>query len=448
MKQLLLFFFVTLVFQNNSYGQIITTTAGTGISTFNGDGIPATDANMSGPNGLVVDKYGNLYISSYGDCRIRKVSVSGIISTFAGNGTPGFSGDGGMATDARIDHPKGISIDKNGNLYICDSYNNRIRKVDTSGIITTVAGNGNYGYSGDGGQATDAKIWGPTTLFIDDDRSIFFADSGNDRIRKVGTDGIISTIAGTGVAGYNGDNIAATAAMLNSPTGIARDKNGHIYICDNANKRIRKIDNAGIITTVVGIGTSGYSGDNGPATDAKIIAPMAIIFDNGNNMYFIDMNVYTIRKVSSSGIITTIAGTPYSFGFSGDGGPATTCKMNGPNCLAFDNGGGIYVADFGNKRVRYINNVVAVSESPLVAADLQLFPNPSDGHFAIKVPSSLNENVHIQITDIAGKTVQDFTSKSNELIQTNIEVPEGIYFMSVIVNGTKICKKLVVQKSD
>jgi trimeric autotransporter adhesin len=446
MKKHSISIFLLLLISFVSHAQIITTVAGTGIATYNGDGIPATAANMLGPKGITVDKYGNVYICSSGDYRIRKVSITGIITTFAGNGTPGFSGDGGMASNAQISLPNGIALDNDDNLYICDSYNNRIRKVNTAGIISTVVGNGDKGYSGDGGQATEAKIWSPFTVTVDNDGNIYFVDNGNNRVRKVRTDGVITTIAGIGGAGYNGDNIAATAAMLNRPTGIARDNFGDIYVCDNANKRIRKIDNSGTITTVAGVGTSGYSGDNGPATDAKITSPMFLIFDNGNNMYFSDLNVNTLRKVSESGIITTIAGTPGLSGYSGDGGAATAARMAGPNGLAFSQFGGLYVADFANKRVRQISNVVAVPALPAFKTSIHIYPNPSAGQFAINVPSSLNEAVRIVITDIAGHKVHDIEAVSNEVLQINMDVPNGIYFMQVFLRDHQFFKEIQIAR--
>ena len=251
----------------------ISTVAGGGV----GDGGSATNASLSNPFGVAVDGGGNMYVADLSNNRIRKVDVAtGIITTVAGNGIPGFSGDGGSATSASLNFPRGVDVDSSGNIYIADTINNRIRKVTAAtGIITTVAGNGIFGFSGDGGAATSARLASPLGVDVDSSGNLYIADSNNNRIRKVTVaTGIITTVAGTGVFGFSGDSGAATSATFRRPTGVAVDSSGNIYIADRENHRIRKVTVAtGIITTVAGNGVGVFSGDGGLATNASFIFP-------------------------------------------------------------------------------------------------------------------------------------------------------------------------------
>jgi sugar lactone lactonase YvrE len=226
---------------NPPYIPTITTIAGTGGYGGSGDGGPATSAQLWDPRGVAVDSDGNIYIADPGNYRIRKVDSSGNITTFAGNGTPGYSGDGESATSAQLNNPNGIAVDSLGNIYIADQYNYRIRKVDSDGKITTIAGNGTPGYSGDGGPATSAQLYNPSGVAVDSDGNIYIADNNNYRVRKVDSSGKITTFAGTGTAGYSGDGGPATLAQLNWPYGVAVDSVGNIYIADRSNNRIRKV---------------------------------------------------------------------------------------------------------------------------------------------------------------------------------------------------------------
>jgi len=262
-------FYVSSEFQNRIYrvaaNGSLSLTAGLGTSGFSGDGGPATTAQLRLPDGVTVDSAGNLYIADKENNRIRKITNAGIISTVAGNGTRGFSGDGGPATAAQLYNPTGVAIDSAGNLYIADPVVDRIRKVTTTGIISTVAGNRTRGFSGDGGLATAAQLFLPTgvavdsagNLYIADEGNVAIGDSGSQRIHKVTTAGIISTVAGNGTRGFSGDGGLATAAQLNFPSGVAVDSAGNLYIADKGNKRIRRVTTAGIISTVAGNGNSG-----------------------------------------------------------------------------------------------------------------------------------------------------------------------------------------------
>ncbi|XID94937.1 S-layer homology domain-containing protein [Paenibacillaceae bacterium WGS1546] len=333
---------------------IISTVAGTGSYGYSGDGGNATSAQLNHPFGVAIDSSGNLYIADYQNNRIRKVDASGTISTVAGTGIPGYSGDGGQATSATLSNPMGVAVDDSGNLYISDTANGRIRKVDASGTISTVAGTGEYGYSGDGGPATSAQLSSPNGVATDSDGNLYIADHSNHRIRKVDGSGTISTIAGTGTRGYSGDGGAAASAELNGPNSIAVDSSGNLYIADFYNNRIRKVDALGTISTVAGIGGSGYSGDGELATSAQLNSPAGVAVDRYGNLYIADTGNYRIRKVDESGIIRTIAGTG-SFGDSGDGGAATSAQLANPYGLAAASNEDLYIADVHSQRIRKLS---------------------------------------------------------------------------------------------
>jgi sugar lactone lactonase YvrE len=342
----------TLLFAANlclAQTRIITTIAGNGTDGHTGDGGPATAAKID-VGGIATDSAGNIYFSE--SVYIRKVDARGIISTIAGNGAAGYNGDTIMATDASLYYPMWIAVDNNGELLIADESNNRIRKVDHRGMITTVAGSDSFFFCGDGGPATDACIYGADGIIADRHGNMFFCDRENHRIRKVDTAGIITTIAGTGTYSFTGDGGPATAATFSDIYSIAVDETGNLFIADHTNNRIRKIDTTGIISTIAGTGTVGYSGDGGPATAADLKFPVGITVDDGN-VYFVDQENSRIRMVDTTGIITTIAGNGTD-GYSGDGGPATAAALNWPNSVHVDYSGNIYIGDATNARVRMI----------------------------------------------------------------------------------------------
>jgi hypothetical protein len=341
---------------------IITTVAGNGAQGFAGDGGLAASASLFSPSGVAVDASGNLFIADRDNSRIRKVSISGIVTTVAGNATSGFAGDGGPATSASLSHPYFVAADASGNLFTSDYQ--RIRKVSASGIITTVAGNGGAGFSGDGGPATSATFVYPLGVAVDAFGNLFIGDSGNNRVRKVSPSGIITTVAGNGTGGQNngafsGDGGPATSAALNFPGGVAVDASGNLFIADINNNRIRKVSASGIITTVAGSGavgflSGGFSGDGGPATAALLASPFGVAVDASGNLFIADSNNDRIRKVSASGIITTIAGDA-TYGFSGDGGPAASASLWSPQAVAVDASGDLFIADFSNNRIRKVS---------------------------------------------------------------------------------------------
>ena len=331
----------------------IETIAGTGTRGYSGDGGAATAARLNLPVGVAVDNAGNVYIADNGNHRIRKVDGSGNISTFAGTGTRGYSGDGGAATAAQLGIPESVAVDNAGNVYIADRFNNRIRKVDGSGNISTFAGTGTRGYSGDGGAATAAQLSSPSGVALDNAGNVYIADYNNHRIRKVDGSGNISTFAGTGTRGFSGDGGAATAARLNIPTNVAVDDAGNVYIADSRNDRIRKVDGSGNISTFAGMEAQGYNGDGGAATAARLSLPLGVAVDDAGNVYIADWGNYRIRKVDGSGNISTFAGTGTA-GYSGDGGAATAAQLRAPTGVAVDGSGNVYIGDAWNDRIRKV----------------------------------------------------------------------------------------------
>jgi trimeric autotransporter adhesin len=338
--------------------------------------------------GVAVDTSGNIYIADTYNNRIRLVTKStGIITTVAGNGTQGFGGDGGLATSAQLYFPYGIAVDASGNIYIAD-YNNRIRVVTRgTGIITTVAGDGTEGYSGDGGLATSTGLTKPSLIAVDTSGNIYIADSYSGRVRMVTkSTGIITTVVGDGTREHKGDGGLATSAGLYNPHGVAVDASGNIYIADSF--RIRMVmKSTGIITTVAGYGTQGYSGDGGPATSASLMYLWGVAVDASGNIYIADTNNDRIRVVTkSTGIITTVAGGGVKGDVVslGDGGQATSAYVYAPRGIAVDASGNIYIATPEYHRIRHVNPMGPAPTTPPVTSptlapttSLSLSPSPS-----------------------------------------------------------------------
>jgi sugar lactone lactonase YvrE len=339
---------------------IIQTVAGNGTSAFSGDDGAAATASLSDPFGLAVDAVGNFYIADTSNHRVRKVDTSGMIATVAGNGKEGFSGDSGAATSATLNTPIGVAVDTAGNLYIADAFNNRIRKVSATGVITTVAGNGDARFSGDHAAATSASLSAPFGVAVDKAGNLYIADTSNQRVRKVDTSGMIATVAGNGTEGFSGDGGAATRASLNFPTGVALDRAGNLFIIDQSNHRIRKVNTSGVITTVAGNGNPGFSGDHAAATSASLNLPIGTAVDTAGTLYIADTSNHRIRKVSADGTVTTVAGNGIG-GFAGDGEAATRATLNSPGGVAVDSAGNLYIADSLNNRIRKLNTIPSVA---------------------------------------------------------------------------------------
>ena len=369
----------------------INTSAGNGSFGFGGDGSSATSGSLGLPTGVALDGQGNIYIADTFNYRIRKVTSSGNISTVAGNGNISNSGDGGPATWAQLNGPAGVAVDKagngyisdsrnsvmriaskssisslgggslvyprgsaadgSGNVYVADTLDNRVRRIGADGSVTTFAGSGTAGYGGDGGPAGSAMLTSPSAVAVDPAGNVYIADFGNNRVRKVGADGNIVTIAGSGLQGFAGDGAAATQAGLNGPLGLAADASG-VYIADSGNNRIRKVTPDGNINTIAGTGVPTYGGDSGLAINTSIVNPTGLAVDSSGTLYFTDGGAYVFR-IDTSGVVTTIAGNG-SQGYAGDGGSALQGQLNGPSALAVDASGNLYVADTGNSAIRLL----------------------------------------------------------------------------------------------
>ena len=348
----------------NAASGTIATIAGDGTAAFGGNGAAATAAQLSTPFGSAADPSGNLFIADASNQLIWEVSAAtGLITTVAGNGTPGYSGDNGLAGAAQLRSPHGVAVDTFGNLYISDTENHVIRFVNAaSGVITTVVGNGTSGYSGDNGLATAAQLSLPYGIALDVNDNLYIADYENHVIREVSAaTGVITTIAGDGTPGFSGNGGPATAAQLNAPAGVVVDQSGNLYIVDQGNNCVRAVKVAtGVITAFAGTQTPGFSGDGGPASSAELLAPFSVALDGGENVYIADFGNNRVRRVdASSAVITTVAGDG-AFGFSGDGGAPTSADLAGPVGVATDYAGNLFVSDLYNNRVRNVTGVASL----------------------------------------------------------------------------------------
>jgi uncharacterized protein (TIGR03437 family) len=362
---------------------IISTIAGNGNSGYSGDGGKATAAALNDPRGIVTDPAGNVYFCDRENNVVRKIDLNGVISTVAGTGLPGYNGDNIQGTKAQLNTPWRVTIDPAGNLYIADSVNDRIRKLAPNGIITTVAGNGLPGYSGDGGQAANATLRIPEQAELDVFGNLYIADTGNNVIRKVDTNGVITTVAGTGFGAgvgnstgngaYSGDGGPATKAQLNLPVSVALDPAGNLWISDQLNNVIRQVNTGGVINTVAGISTRiGYSGDGGPATQAVLNTPAGIARDAAGNIYVTDAGNNVLRAMLTDGTIRTVAGNGAA-GFAGDGGPATSAKLNSLRQVAVGTFGEVYIADSFNNRIRKLTpTTTAIGQTTNAAGSIQV----------------------------------------------------------------------------
>lgn len=339
----------------NPVNNIITTIAGNGTNGYSGDGGPATNASLNQPTSVALDASGGVFIADSGNYRVRKVGPNGVMTTFAGNGVNAYAGDGGAATNASLPSPLGLALDVNSNLFIADVNNNRIRKVDALGNITTVAGNGITNSTGDGGLATNASLYFPEGVVIDTNGNLLISESYSGLIRKVDLNGFITTIAGirNRIVAYSGDGGPATNASLGTPYALTVDAQDNLFIADGGALRVRKVDPIGIITTVAGSGGVGSPGIGGPATNASLLNPVGVLAAGNRGIYISDNGASTILRVDTNGLITTIAGNGLA-AYSGDGGSALNASLNAPAYLAADGVGNLFIADAGNNVIREI----------------------------------------------------------------------------------------------
>ena len=441
---------VGLMFAAGTNAQNINAYAGNNVLGFSGDGGAATAAELDGTFDVALDAAGNLYLADFNNNRIRKVTAStGVISTIAGTGSTTSSGDGAAATAAGIDGPVAIALDASGNIYIAEQHAARVRKITVStGIITTVAGTGTAGFFGDGSAATAAEISSPSGVVIDNSGNIYIADGGNNRIRKVTVStGIITTVAGTGTAGALGDWGLATAAEVNQPYGLSMDASGNIYIADLGNSKIRKINvSTGIISTVAGNGTGGYNSDGIIDTTAELNFPSGVAVDAMGNVYIGDENNNRVRMVDAySHLIYTLAGTGV-YGFLGDGGPATSAEFKSPAGLKADNKGNLFIADFSNNEVREISGIVGINEL-IAAAKMSVYPNPASQTLYISFAiSGASTPAIVKVMDITGKEIMNSNTTINNGSLLSLDISSltaGMYFIQVITEKATQVEKFI-----
>ena len=331
----------------------ITTIAGNGIAGFSGDGVPALESSLNFPAGLAFDK-GNLYVADRNNHRIRKIDLEGIISTVAGTGIPECCNDNGLAVEAHLHFPSDIDVDTEGNLYISDRSNNRIRKVNPDGIITTIAGLGKPGYGGDFGPADKALLKYPFGISLDNKGNFYIADRGNNRVRKIDQRGIITTIAGDGTHSFGGDYGPANQSSLAFPTDVTVDSLGTVYIADRNNNRVRKIDRLGVITTLMGLSQTEFNGDNEISAETTLHLPFALALNGEDRLLVVDRNHFRVREVRlQSNQVETVAGNG-TFLFRGDGGPGGGATLEAPSGIAVDSKGNVLFADRLHQRIRRV----------------------------------------------------------------------------------------------
>ena len=414
-----------------SQSYIITNVAG-GHFGYSGDGGPCVNAELYNPTAVYADNAGNIYLSDWANSRLRVVNSAGIITTIAGNGIFGFSGDGGTASAAELNGPMGIFMDGSGNIYVADIGNSRVREINTNGIINTIAGNGTYGFSGDGGAATAAAFEDIAGICGDVSGNIYLADEFNNRVRKINTSGIISTIAGCGARGYSGDGGAATLAEFYYPSGVAVDVSGNLYIADESNNCIREVNPDGLISTIAGNGIAGYSGDGGLAAFAELDNAAGVGIDKTGNIYITDGFNNRIRKMNTSGIISTIAGNGLK-GYSGIGDTATLASINDPVGIEADEEGNLYFANEFNNHVEKLSALPELSNPP----EISVYPNPNKGIFTIKI-QNFNPNLRLEVYNILGERVS-YIGLNNAETEMNLSTAScGVYLYRVISADYKV----------
>ncbi len=437
--------------------QIITTIAGNDTAAYAGDGGLAIAAKLFSPVGVAIDDSGNVYIADQNNNRIRKIyALTDTIITIAGDSAQGFTYNNLPATFSSLYAPSAVALDAAHNIYIADQNNNQIRKVAaTNNYITTIAGTGNPGFSGDGGLATAAQLNFPSSLAIDDAGNVYIADYYNNRVRMItASSGIITTIAGNTnlgdtVWGYSGDGGPATAAEYNSINAVTVDHSGNVYLVDAGNNCIRKITAfTGIVQTIAGNGNSGYSGDGDTATKATLNSPDGIALDASGNIYISDAGNNVVRTVNvSTGTISTLAGNGIA-GFSGDGGAASSAELYNPAGMAFDPRGNLYIADELNSRIRKITSLTGINELSSSLEVIKAYPVPSNGNLRVELGGEGYRS--LSIFDELGQLVYQQTlnaMQENQNLNINISnVPNGIYYLQALGQKSTLSKSIVIQK--
>jgi len=443
--------------------QTITTIAGQDTAGYSGDGGPASTAKLFNPAGVAIDTYGNVFIADQGNNRIREVLVSnGTILTVAGDSAQGITSDTLhrhlYSDSSSLYAPSGVALDASNNIYIADQDNNRILKIAalTGGLVSTIAGNDSAGFSGDGGLATLAKINLPSSIAVDKAGNAYIADYYNDRVRKVNaSNDIINTIAGNtnlgdSIWGYSGDGGPALNAEFNSISAVALDNKGNIYLADAGNNRIRKIvDSTGFVYTVAGNGTAGYSGDGDTATHAMLNSPDGLAVDNYGNLFIADGGNNCIRMVNSvTGTIITVAGNGTA-GFSGDGGSAVSAQLYNPEGIAFDASGNLYIADYFNSRIRMVSNLpTGINELKNSEKAVSVYPVPGNGNLNVRLGG--NGYQLLTVLNALGECV--YQKNLNSIVQDQYfsinlsNLSDGIYFLRAYTENSVESKPVIIQK--
>ena len=448
--------FVILLSSIGANAQIISTICGNGVRTYTGDGGIATAATNCMNTSFAYDRYGNLYFTENEHYVIRKIDTTGVITTVCGNGDFLETGNGVPATAAGLGDGFCVASDASGNLYV-GGYTT-IRKVNVAtGLISVIGGMlDSVGYSGDGGPATAAKL-SSGGCAVDAMENIYISSGDIPVIRKINSSGIITTIAGTGVRGYSGDGGAATAAKLHRPGALAVDKHGNVYYADFGDTslsvyRIRRIDaTTGIITTVAGTGTMGYTGAGGPATAATIGGMAQLTCDTFGNLIFGDQGYHTIRKINmQTGVIAKIAGTTNP-GFTGDGGPATAAEIHNPLGIAVDpTNGAIAFSDGANFRIRRIKDTARPTTAvrrtiQQVKAVPVISPNPSaNGLFTVRFATAIGRSLQLRVYSISGMLVKEAVGNTLSPLSFQLHEPPGTYFVTLIAGNDSWRQQVVV----
>ncbi|HTB32456.1 MAG TPA: T9SS type A sorting domain-containing protein [Bacteroidia bacterium] len=412
---------------------IITNVAGQRYHINPDGGNMATNTHLANPTAVYADNTGNIYISDWGNNKLRVVNSNGVISTLAGIGVNGYSGDGGPSTAAELCGPMGIFADASHNVYMADIGNGRIRKIDTSGIISSIAGNGAYGFSGDGGSALNAEFEDPAGICGDKSGNIYVADEFNNRVRKISKSGIISTVAGSASRGYSGDGGPATGAELYYPSSVAVDDSNNIFIADESNNAIRKVNSSGIIFTIAGNGIGGFTGDGGPSNTAELFNAAGVGVDNSGNIYITDGFNERTRKITPDGKISTIAGTGLA-GYSASFDVAIHATLYDPVCIMADTSGNLYFANIFNNLVQKLSVAPTNEYTPPL---FKIYPNPNLGIFTVDIENN-TPDLTLEVYNILGQHV---STKSLIAGETQIDLrgsPKGIYLYRIIATDDKL----------
>ena len=437
-----LFLFICIICAAITKAQTITTIAGNGMLGSTGDGGLATAASVNYPIVCTFDSHQNFYFTEVGINKIRKINTMGIITTVAGGGSS--LGDGGLATAAQLNNPVGIAIDKYDNIYIADHGNNRIRKINNSGIITTIAGNGTSGFGGDNGLASASILYNPNNLCVDNDGNVYILDGGS-RIRKISAASVITTIAGNGTAAYSGDGAPATAAAIKGLRGICTDTSGNVYFTQITDNVIRKVNTAGIITTIAGNG-SASGGDGGPASAAGIGA-YEIQFDRSGNLYFSGYILNVVRVIDKTGIVHTVAGNGTA-SFGGDGSQATAAQLYTPIGMALDSCGNLYICDRDDNHIRKVSFnplcwKLGVENEHTSTQNISIYPNPVNDELHI---DNVQTRTSYSLLNTVGQPIQQGILKAGSNSISIQALANGIYLLQLTEEtGKRTVNKVVKQ---